>query len=94
MRSFAEHAGYSHRVSWPTTAGAETFVAPAGREDHRLDLYLVDGEVQDLRLDGESVWPVWFKIEWKGNGDVSAKVRGLRLSSRHGDTISIHQGRP
>ena len=43
---------------------------------------------------GRSLWPTWFKIEWKGTGDVSAKVRGLRLSSRYGDVIAIHDGRP
>ena len=63
--------------------------------DHHLEVDLdLDGQVRDVRLDSESVWPTWFKIEWKGTGDVSAKVRGLRLSSRHGDVIAIHDGRP
>ena len=81
-------------MSWPTHGASDTFAVPAGREDHRLDVYLVGGEVVDVRLDGQTVWPTWFKIEWKGTGDVSAKVRGLRLSSRYGDVISIHDGRP
>lgn len=58
-----------------------------------LDVYLVDGKVADLRLDGESVWPTWFKVEWKGDGELSAKVHGVRLSTRHGDAITIHQGK-
>lgn len=57
----------------------------------RLDVYLKAGEVSDLRLNGRSVWPIWFKIEWKGNGHLSAKVRGVRLSSAAGDEIRIHQ---
>ena len=56
----------------------------------RLDVYLVRGEVVDVKLNGESVWPSWFKLEWKGNGELSAKVRGVRLSSGQGDEIAIH----
>jgi hypothetical protein len=78
-------------VSWPTTPSSDTFAVPEGREDHRLDVYLNDGKVVDVHLDGESVWPTWFKLEWKGNGELSAKVRGVRLSSRYGDEITIHQ---
>ena len=81
-------------MSWPTHGSTDFFAVPAGREDHRLDVYLVAGEVVDVRLDGETVWPTWFKIEWKGTGNVSAKVRGVRLSSRFGDVITIHDGRP
>ncbi|HEY7063511.1 MAG TPA: hypothetical protein VII06_18680 [Chloroflexota bacterium] len=58
----------------------------------RLDVYLRDGEIQDVRLDGESLWPSWFKIEWKENGQRSAKIRGERLSTNFGDEIVIHQG--
>lgn len=46
-----------------------------------------DGTLEDLLLDGESVWPIWFKVEWKGNGELSAKVAGQRLSTARGDTI-------
>lgn len=81
-------------MDWPKAGSADTFVPIEDREDHQLDVYLVDGQVGDVRLDGESVWPTWFKIEWKGNGEMSAKVRGLRLSTRYGDAIAIHQGRP
>jgi hypothetical protein len=57
----------------------------------RLDVYLRDGEIEDVRLDGESQWPSWFKIEWKENGQRSAKIRGERLSTNFGDEIVIHQ---
>ena len=80
-------------MSWPTQS-ADGFVAPEGREDHRLDVYLDKGQVVDVRLDGESVWPTWFKVEWKGTGDVSAKVNGIRLATRFGDTIAMHEGAP
>lgn len=81
-------------MEWPTPNSSDTFAVPTGRENHHLDVYLVGGEVVDVHLDGESVWPTWFKIEWKGTGDVSAKVRGLRLASRYGDAITIHDGQP
>jgi hypothetical protein len=55
----------------------------------RLEVYLVDGEVRDVRLDGESLWPTWFKIEWKETGQRSAKIRGERLSTNYGDEIVI-----
>jgi len=57
----------------------------------RLDVYMHEGEIQDVRLDGESLWPSWFKIEWKENGQRSAKIRGERLSTNFGDEIVIHQ---
>src|SRR5215208_635976 len=57
----------------------------------RLDVYLRDGEIEDVRLDGESQWPSWFKIEWKENGQRSAEIRGERLSTNFGDEIVIHQ---
>jgi hypothetical protein len=57
-----------------------------------LDVYLRDGKLVDVRLDGESVHPTWFKIEWKETGEVSAKVKGVRLATRMGDEINIHQG--
>jgi hypothetical protein len=55
----------------------------------RLEVYLVDGEVRDVRLEGESLWPTWFKIEWKETGQRSAKIRGERLSTNYGDEIVI-----
>jgi hypothetical protein len=55
----------------------------------RLVVYLVDGEVRDVTLDGESLWPMWFKIEWKETGQRSAKIRGERLSTNHGDEIVL-----
>jgi hypothetical protein len=61
-------------------------------DTERLDVYLTDGEVTDVRLNGASVWPTWFKIEWKGNGELSAKVHGVRLATSRGDEIRIHQG--
>lgn len=61
-------------------------------EGHTLDVYLVDGKLTDVRLDGESVHPTWFKIEFKETGELSAKVKGVRLATRLGDTINIHQG--
>jgi hypothetical protein len=63
-------------------------------EGHTLDVYLVNGQLADVRLDGESVHPTWFKIEWKENGELSAKVKGVRMATRYGDVISIHQGPP
>jgi hypothetical protein len=58
---------------------------------HSLDVYLTDGHLTDVHLDGESVHPTWFKIEWKGaSGEVSAKIKGLRLATRYGDAINIH----
>jgi hypothetical protein len=58
---------------------------------HRLDVYLADGQLKDVRLDGESVYPTWFKLEFKETGEVSAKVKGVRLGTRFGDEINIHQ---
>ena len=64
----------------------------AERENHRLEVFLADGRLVDARLDGESFWPEWFKVEWKGTGELSAKVRGLRLATRYGDEIVFHSG--
>jgi hypothetical protein len=63
-------------------------------ESHQMDVYLADGRAVDVRIDGESVFPTWFKLEFKENGEVSAKVKGMRLSSRRGDVIQVHLGRP
>ncbi len=81
-------------MDWPAAPSAETFAPIEGRESHALDVYMERGQVVDARLDGESFWPNWFKIEFKGNGELSAKVHGVRLSTRLGDTITIHQGPP
>ena len=56
-----------------------------------LDVYLQDGKLVDVHLDGESVHPTWFKVEWKETGEVSAKVKGVRLATRFGDEINIHE---
>ena len=77
---------------WPATPGSGTFVVPEGRENHVLDVYLVEGKAVELRLDGESVFPTWFKLEFKENGEVSAKVKGVRLATRFGDRINVHLG--
>jgi hypothetical protein len=77
--------------AWPQTPGADTFAIPEGREAHRLDVYLTDGRLTDVHLDGESVHPTWFKVEWKESGEVSAKVKGVRLATRFGDVITLHQ---
>ncbi len=55
----------------------------------RLEVHLVDGEIRDVTLDGESLWPSWFKIEWKETGQKSAKIRGERLSTNFGDEIVL-----
>jgi hypothetical protein len=76
---------------WPSTPGSDTLAVPANRENHVLDVYLANGRVTDVRLDGESVHPTWFKIEFKETGEVSAKVKGVRLATRFGDEINLHQ---
>ena len=63
-------------------------------DTHQLDVYLVDGRPVDVRVDGESVFPTWFKLEFKENGEVSAKVKGMKLSSRRGDIIELHVEAP
>ncbi len=77
--------------AWPEAPDAETFVIPEGREAHRLDVYLTRGRLTDVRFDGESVYPTWFKIEWKESGEISAKVKGVKLATRFGDVINLHQ---
>jgi hypothetical protein len=77
---------------WPSTPGSDTLAIPADRENHVLDVYLLNSRVADIHLDGESVHPTWFKIEWKETGEVSAKVKGVRLATRFGDEINLHQG--
>jgi hypothetical protein len=60
-------------------------------DHHVLDVILADGQLTDVRLDGESQYPTWFKVEWKESGEVSAKIKGIRLGTRFGDVINIHQ---
>ena len=75
------------------TQYAGTPAAEDSHDNHVLDVYLQDGRPVDIRLDGESLFPVWFKLEFKGDGEVSAKVKGVRLATRFGDAINIHQVR-
>jgi hypothetical protein len=77
-------------MKWPTPT-SETMAGPSGAiETHQMDVYLEGDRAADVRVDGESVYPTWFKLEFKENGEVSAKVKGLKLSSRRGDAIHIH----
>lgn len=76
---------------WPSTPGADTLAIPENRENHVLDVYLRDGLLTDVQLDGESVYPTWFKVEFKETGEVSAKIKGVRLATRFGDQINVHQ---
>jgi hypothetical protein len=78
-------------VDWPSTSPANKLGIPENRQNHVLDVYLENGRLADLHLDGESVYPTWFKIEWKESGELSAKVKGVRLATRFGDSINIHQ---
>lgn len=80
-------------MSWPTERPADAFAPIGDRENHLLEIYLsASGEVEDARLDGESFWPDWFKVEWKGaSGELSAKVRGVKLSTRLGDRVVFHR---
>ena len=78
----------------PDLEAEEAEEAEDAGEGHTLDVYLVDGQLADVHLDGESVHPTWFKIEWKESGELSAKVKGVRLATRFGDSINIHHGRP
>jgi hypothetical protein len=58
---------------------------------HRLEVYLRGSAVEDVVFDGEHVWPTWFKLEFKETGHISAKVQGMRLTTREGDEIVIVQ---
>jgi hypothetical protein len=79
---------------WPASPPANKLAIPEDRVHHVLDVYLVDSRPVDLRLDGESLLPVWFKLEFKESGEISAKVKGVRLATRFGDVINIHHGPP
>jgi len=75
----------------PRTPDADAPTDSGAPDNHVLDVYLEGGKLVEVRLDGESVHPTWFKIEWKESGEVSAKVKGVRLATRFGDEINIHQ---
>lgn len=81
-------------MAWPSTPPDDAFAPIEARESHRLDIYLENGELVDAHLDGETFWPAWFKVEFKGNGELSAKVRGVRLSTRSGDQVTFHHRVP
>jgi len=81
-------------MKWPSAADVAASLPHGGREHHQLDVYLIDCRPVEARVDGESVFPTWFKLEFKETGEVSAKIKGLRLSSRGGDAINIHLGYP
>ena len=77
-------------TAWPAQPDDDTLAVPEAAERHRLEVLLdAAGQVTDVRLDGASIWPTWFKLEWKGNGQVSAKANGVRLSTRFGDEITV-----
>jgi hypothetical protein len=76
---------------WPRAQGDEAQPTHVAQDNHVLDVYLEGSRPVDLRLDGESLFPVWFKLEFKETGELSAKVKGVRLATRLGDTINIHQ---
>ena len=70
---------------------ADNSAASDGPGNHVLDVYFQDNRLVDVRLDGKSLFPVWFKIEFKGeSGEVSAKIKGVRLATRYGDEINLH----
>ena len=77
-------------VDQQTSHTSGSFPAAPERENHHLDVYLTRGKLADVCLDGQSVYPTWFKLEWKETGQMSAKVRGVRISTRLGDAITIH----
>ncbi len=78
-------------TAWPANPPEDALAIPESAERHRLEVILDGGgQVADVRLDGESIWPIWFKLEWKGDGQISAKARGVRLSTRQGDQITVH----
>jgi hypothetical protein len=78
-------------MKFPTPGDLDTYAGPSAVEVNELDVYLRDGQLADVMLNGESVFPTWFKLEFKESGEVSAKVKGVRLSSKRGDLIRIHQ---
>ena len=81
-------ASLSQSIKWPSNLEVEA--AASEIEHHHLEVYLSGGRAVDVRIDGESVYPTWFKLEFKESGEVSAKIKGIRLSSRSGDTFMVH----
>jgi hypothetical protein len=77
-------------MKWPTLDPAAMAEPSGDIETHQMDVYLEDDRAVDIQVDGESVFPTWFKLEFKETGEVSAKVKGLKLSSKRGDTIRVH----
>jgi hypothetical protein len=77
-------------ADWPRHLPADAFAPIEGRQAHHLEVFLKNGQLADVRLDGASVLPTWFKIEWKETGEMSAKVKGVRLATRYGDRITFH----
>ena len=75
-------------MNWPTVD--ETTMAGATTETHTLDVHLEGDRAVDVQVDGESLFPTWFKLEFKETGEVSAKIKGLKLSSKRGDAIRVH----
>ena len=74
---------------WPVMYAGNS--AGDTQPNHVLDVYFQDNRLIDVRLDGESLFPVWFKLEFKGeSGEVSAKIKGVRLATRFGDEINLH----
>ena len=86
--------GHTPLITPSIREGAETITPSEATNNYQLDVYIVDGRLVDVRVDGESVFPTWFKLEFKESGEVSAKVKGVRISSRRGDTINIYQDHP
>jgi hypothetical protein len=84
-------------INWPAPGSEETLASVSSVDtdaSYQLDVYLVDDRPVDVRVDGESVFPTWFKLEFKESGEISAKVKGHKLSSKRGDIIRIHHGPP
>jgi hypothetical protein len=77
-------------MKWPTVDPAAMAGSSREIETHQMDVYLEGDRAVDVQVDGESVFPTWFKLEFKETGEVSAKVKGLKLSTKRGDAIRVH----
>ena len=75
-------------MQWPTIDKSATNRAES--ETYTLDVYLDGDRAVDVHVDGESLFPTWFKLEFKETGEISAKIKGLKLSTKRGDTIRVH----